>query len=69
MVSISNIMNDRPAGVRFLSDDYYVPVTLNQLLIGWTSTNVESLNVAETVKDMISLIRRMRYISELETVW
>ena len=54
LVSISNIMNDRPAGVRFKSKDDYVPVTVNQLLTGQTSTYTESLNVADCGRCYIS---------------
>ena len=69
LVSISNTMNDRPVGVRFLSEDDYVPITVNQLLIGRTSTSSVSFDTQENVEDAVSLSKRMRYISELETVW
>ena len=69
LVSISNTMNDRPVGIRFLSEEDYMPVTVNQLLIGRTSTVGGSIDAAEVLDDAVSLSRRMKYIAELETVW
>ena len=69
LVGISNIMNDRPVGVRFLGEEDYVPVTVNQLLIGRTSTSTEFFDAAENLEDTVSLSKRMRYVAELETVW
>ena len=71
LVSCANTMNDRPIGVRFLSEEDYVPVTVNQLLLGRTSTAAGSFDLATvvSVENNATLSRRMRYLSELETAW
>ena len=74
LASCANTMNDRPVGVRFLSEEDYVPVTVNQLLLGRTSTTAGSFDLAtavdgEMVENRATLSRRMKYLSELETAW
>lgn len=74
LASCANTMNDRPVGVRFLSEEDYVPVTVNQLLLGRTSTTAGSFDLAtavavDIVENRATLSRRMKYLSELETAW
>ena len=71
LANCANTMNDRPVGVRFLSEEDYVPVTVNQLLLGRTSTAAGSFDLATvvSVETKATLSRRMRYLSELETAW
>lgn len=74
LVSCANTMNDRPIGVRFLNEEDYVPVTVNQLLLGRTSTAVGAFDIAtavsmESVDNKATLSRRMKYLAELETAW
>ena len=45
---VSNIINDRPLGVRLLSSDELVPVTPNMLLLGRTGGSVRHHTMEET---------------------
>ena len=52
-----------------MSKEDYVPLIVNQLLIGQTFTNTKSFNTAEIEDDALSLSKRVRYVAELKTVW
>ena len=74
LASCANTMNDRPVGVRFLGEEDYMPITVNQLMIGRTSTSAGSFDLSsadttEAVDGKESLSRRMKYVAELEKVW
>ena len=66
MSRAANIANDRPLGVKSLSEEDYVPVTANQILIGRTSTvPVRDYNPEESE----NLSRHEKYKSELLQTW
>ena len=62
---VANVINDRPLGVRSLTNDDFVPVTPNQLLIGRTSTSPRSYTAEETQ----GFTARLSYQEELLNVW
>ena len=39
LAKVANIINDRPIGVKGLTEDELVPITVNQLLLGHTSSS------------------------------
>ena len=65
MARAANIANDRPVGIRSLTNDDFVPVTPNQLLIGRTSTAVVNYEPG----DDDNLTRRGKYQEELLQTW
>ena len=61
----ANIANDRPIGVRNLTEDDFSPITPNQLLLGRTSTvPVETVDQGEE-----NLHGRAEYQAELLKLW
>ena len=58
-------INDRPVGVRSITNDELVAVTPNQLLLGRTSTSP----VSPTVEEIEGFHKRLAYQEELLSVW
>merc|ERR1711888_73542 len=61
----ANIVNDRPIGIRSLTEDELVPLTVNQLLLGRTA-NVEP---AQVEVDPEGYVVADQYLRELMSVW
>ena len=62
----ANIANDRPLGIKTLTNEDYAPVMASQLLIGRTST-IPPIDYEN--EDEESLTRRGKYRAELLQVW
>ena len=65
LMSIANIMNERPLAVRTYDENNFQPLTVNQLLLGRTTTNIST---ADYRQDGSSL-ERLEFCEELETTW
>ena len=66
----ANIVNDRPIRIRGLSEDVYSALTLNQLLLGRTSSAFKPTNEDEEVEKRklpSALLGRLAYITEDST--
>merc|ERR1712120_68975 len=61
----ANIVNDRPIGVRSLTEDELVPLTVNQLLLGRTST----VEPAQVEVDPEGYVAADQYLNELMSTW
>ena len=61
----ANVVNDRPIGVRSLTEDELVPLTVNQLLLGRTAA-VEPPQIEVNPEGYVAADQ---YIKELMTVW
>ena len=61
----ANIVNDRPIGVKSLTEDKLVPLTVNQLLLGRTAT-VEPMQIEV---DPEGHIPADQYLRELMSTW
>ena len=65
LIDCANAINDRPVGVRLLTKEGNLPVTVNQLLLGRRSTiERDSSLVPEESLEENGLSRRMMYVSE-----
>ena len=58
-------INDRPVGVRSITNDELVAVTPNQLLLGRTSTSP----VNQSVEEIEGFHKRLAYQEKLLSVW
>ena len=67
MADIMDRMNNRPIGLRSLTEEFLVPLTPNCLLLGRTSTRVPSQD--ETDYNEEDYPRRLRYCMELLQYW
>ena len=65
LAKAANIVNDRPLGIRSLTEDDLVPLTPNQLLLGRTSTAA----TAYTEEDVECFGPRSKYVEELLDLW
>ena len=65
LTKVANVINDRPIGVQYLTEDEMVPLTVNQLLLGRTSSAPPS----ETVTTPGNPRDRKRYLENLTQVW
>ena len=65
LMTAANIMNERPLTVRMLDENNFQPITVNQLLLGRTRTNISNLKYAEVG----SSLERLEYREEVESVW
>ena len=61
----ASIVNDRPIGLRSLTEDELVPLTVNQLLLGRTAT----VEPAQVEVDPEGYVAADQYLRELMTVW
>ena len=61
----ATVVNDRPIGIRSLTEDELVPLTVNQLLLGRTST----VEPAQIEVDPEGYIAADQYLRELMTTW
>ena len=66
---VSNIINDRPLGVRLLSSDELVPVTSNMLLLGRTRGSVQHHTEEETEKFSPSLTYQENLLQTWWSPW
>ena len=66
LAQAANVVNDQPVGVKLLTEQDIIPLTPNQLLLGWTSTNKEEM-LAEEVHKNYGVASR--YQEELLNVW
>merc|ERR1711888_480167 len=62
---MGNVVNDRPIGVRSLTEDELVPLTVNQLLLGRTA----AVEPPQIEVDPEGYVAADQYIKELMTVW
>ena len=67
LLRIANIVNDRPIGVRNINNEDMVPLTVNQLLQGRTSTT--NPPVVSEEEDEPSAVQLTGYVEELSTTW
>ena len=65
LISAANVMNDRPLTVRVYDEHTYHPITVNQLLLGRTTTNIASIDYQSAG----SALERLEYREEVETAW
>ena len=65
LMSAANVMNDRPLTVRVYDEHTFHPITVNQLLLGRTATNIASIDYGPAGKTL----ERLEYREEVETVW
>ena len=65
LTKIANVINDRPIGVQRLTEDELVPLTVNQLLLGRTSSAppLETVTTGGNPRD------RRKYLENLTQVW
>ena len=61
----ANICNDRPLGVRLQTEEDFVPINPNQLLIGRTSTSSKVYDD----EDVENFQPRCNYVEELLDLW
>ena len=61
----ASVVNDRPIGVKSLTEDEIVPLTVNQLLLGRTSS-VEPVQVEINVEGYVAADQ---YLQELMAMW
>ena len=61
----ANIVNDRPIGVRSLTEDELLPLTVNQLLLGRTAT----VEPAQVEVEPEGYVAADQYLRELMSVW
>ena len=67
LADIMDRMNNRPIGLKSLTEECIVPLTPNCLLIGRTSSHVSSSDIGDyKVEDYPS---RLRYTTELLEFW
>ena len=66
LATIMNKMNDRPIGLKSLTEDTIIPLTPNCLLLGRTSSAANSMEVQDVEENFP---RRLRYCKELFNVW
>ena len=67
LADLMNKMNDRPIGLKSLTEHDLVPLTPNCLLLGRTSTSVVSHDVVNISSE--DYPRRLRYCQELYQYW
>ena len=65
LMSAANTMNDRPISVRVIDEYTYHPITVNQLLLGRTTTDLSSVKYKEDGNTM----ERLDFKEEIESVW
>ena len=65
LMSAANVMNDRPLTVRVYDDHTFHPITVNQLLLGRTTTNIASIDYSPAGR----ALERLEYREEVETAW
>ena len=65
LMSAANAMNERPLTVRVYDDHTFHPLTVNQLLLGRTTTTIAS----QDYQAAGSPLERLQYREEVETVW
>ena len=67
LADMMNRMNDRPIGLKTLTDHDLVPLTPNCLLLGRTSTSVASIGDDDLSTE--DYPKRLRYCNELQQFW
>ena len=65
LAQVADIVNDRPAGVRSLTEEDIIPITANQLLLGRTSTSTPGAQV-EVEQNFVAT---SRFQEELLNSW
>ena len=65
LMSAANMMNERPLTVRVYDEHTFHPLTVNQLLLGRTTTTIS----AQDYQAAGSPLERLQYREEVETVW
>ena len=65
LMSAANMMNERPLTVRVYDDHTFHPLTVNQLLLGRTTTSISS----QDYQAAGSPLERLQYREEVEAVW
>ena len=65
LISAANVMNDRPLTVRVYDEHTFHPITVNQILLGRTTTNISSIDYQSAG----SALERLEYREEVETAW
>ena len=65
LTKIANVINDRPIGVQRLTEDELVPLTVNQLLLGRTSSSPPPETVATGGNPRDS----RKYLENLTQAW
>ena len=65
MAHAASVVNDRPIGVKSLTEDELVPLTVNQLLLGRTS----SVEPEQTVVETEGYVAADQYLQELMLMW
>ena len=68
---VANIINDRPLGVKTLTNDDLVPLTANHLLLGRAASHISHHDFIEelTESEDINLTHRQAYMQSLLKAW
>ena len=65
LMSAANVMNERPLTVRVFDEYTFHPITVNQILLGRTSSTISS----QDYQLAGSPLERLQYREEVETAW